>query len=63
MKCLFVLPPSSDDMPAKKRKGNWDELTFANSSGTIISDREKIGHFRVPKNLTFKTRLSSKRLL
>ena len=25
------------------REGNWDELTFAKASGTIIRDREEVG--------------------
>ena len=29
--------------PLKKREGNWSELTFAKTSGTVTSDREKIG--------------------
>ena len=27
--------------PVKKRKGNWTELTFAKTSGTVTRDREK----------------------
>ena len=29
--------------PLKRRQGNWTELTFAKTSGTVTKDREKIG--------------------
>ena len=29
--------------PLKKRQGNWTELTFVKTSGTVTKDREKIG--------------------
>ena len=29
--------------PVWKREENWDELTFAKTSGTVTEDREKIG--------------------
>ena len=29
--------------PLSKREGNWNELSFAKTSGTVTGDREKIG--------------------
>ena len=41
------------NLPLKKREGNWSELTFAKTSGTVTGDRENdrpIADRRVPCN-------------
>ena len=47
-----------------KRKGGVSQACFGKSTSFIFDIHNmSIGHFRVPKNVTFKARLSAKPLL
>ena len=42
-KTVVGRPYSIRNSPLLRRKGNWVEFTFAKTSGTVTSDRKKIG--------------------
>ena len=40
--CVFGLRADVSKFPILEKEGNWGELTFAKTSGTVTRDNEKI---------------------